>query len=565
MKKTSTKALLSLLLSFIFLLSVFPTPSSALSTTTPTVMYPGQTISLNTSGFGSTANSWIGFYKVDSADTQYISWNYLSSLTDGIYTVTAPSELGTYNFRIFYDSGYTKTSTSDSIQVIQYTPAISLNKTSFLPNESIIATFSGGSVINNAWIGFYNADASDSQYRTWEYVSGTSGTYTIAAPNEPGTYQIRLFMDFGYTRIGISQNITVSLFTPTLSTSASSALPGGKVTAYYSNASTLSNAWIGLYRTGAEDTAYIMWDYTDGNTSGSYEVTLPSETGTYEFRIFNDFGYTRLATSSPIVVGSTVVPTTTPAPTPTPTLTPTPVPTTIAPPTTTIVQPEVFDSGVRLSWPSSSNAIGYRLFRSTLPYDDGISVTDFYLTSISYADVNVEPNTTYYYTVYPVLAEADPYQGIEESLGSEIATYTITTGSKVISGIFKNFIMLQLDNPYLTKNGIKEEIDPGKGTAPMILSGRTVVPIRAIVEAMGGNITWDGNTRKITLSARGNVVEMWVDKKDLFINGVKSTMDVAPTIVNGRTFVPVRFAAENLNCKVDWINSTKEAIIVYED
>lgn len=42
-------------------------------------------------------------------------------------------------------------------------------------------------------------------------------------------------------------------------------------------------------------------------------------------------------------------------------------------------------------------------------------------------------------------------------------------------------------------------------------------------------------------------------------------MDVAPVIKNGRTFVPVRFAAENLNCKVDWINSTKEAIIVYEE
>jgi hypothetical protein len=58
---------------------------------------------------------------------------------------------------------------------------------------------------------------------------------------------------------------------------------------------------------------------------------------------------------------------------------------------------------------------------------------------------------------------------------------------------------------------------------------------------------------------------MWLGKTDITINGVNKKMDVAPASKNGRTFVPVRFAAENLNCKVDWINSTKEAVIVYEE
>jgi len=40
---------------------------------------------------------------------------------------------------------------------------------------------------------------------------------------------------------------------------------------------------------------------------------------------------------------------------------------------------------------------------------------------------------------------------------------------------------------------------------------------------------------------------------------------VVPVLKNERTFVPIRFAAENLNCKVDWINSTQEAVIVYEE
>ena len=226
---------------------------------------------------------------------------------------------------------------------------------------------------------------------------------------------------------------------------------------------------------------------------------------------------------------------------------------------------EAFESGSRIMWQPSSG-LGYRLFRSTIQRELGISVTDFYITSTSYADVNVEPNTTYYYTVKPVLAEANPFQGIEEKLGSTIATFVITTGNKVYKpGSFKHFIMLKLDSPNMSVDGINQEVDPGRGTAPVVIAGRTMVPIRAVVEAMGGTVEWDGSTQKITLKARGNTVEMWMGKTDIKINGVSKKMDVAPTSKNNRTFVPVRFAAENLNCKVDWINSTKEAVIVYEE
>ena len=226
---------------------------------------------------------------------------------------------------------------------------------------------------------------------------------------------------------------------------------------------------------------------------------------------------------------------------------------------------ETFESGSRIMW-QPADGLGYRLFRSTSKSDLGISVTDFYITGTSYADVNIEANTTYYYTVKPVLAEAKPFEGIDEKLGAAIATYTVTTGSQVYKpGSFKHFIMLKLDNPNMSVDGVSQEVAPGRGTSPMTIAGRTMVPIRAVVEAMGGTIGWEQDTRKITLTARGNVVEMWLDKTDIKINGVSQKMDVAPVSKNGRTFVPVRFAAENLNCKVDWINSTKEAVIVYEE
>lgn len=239
-------------------------------------------------------------------------------------------------------------------------------------------------------------------------------------------------------------------------------------------------------------------------------------------------------------------------------------PTTTAPATGSSAA-EAFESGSRIMWQPTSG-LGYRLFRSTAKSDLGISVTDFYITSTSYADVNIEPNTTYYYTVKPVIAEAKPLDGIEEKLGDAIATFTVTTGSKIYKpGSYKHFIMLKLDSPSMSVDGVSQEVDPGRGTSPMTISGRTMVPIRAVVEAMGGTVGWDGATQKITLTARGNVVEMWMGKTDIKINGAAKKMDVAPVSKNSRTFVPVRFSAENLNCKVDWINSTKEAVIVYEE
>ncbi|UMZ72791.1 copper amine oxidase N-terminal domain-containing protein [Natranaerofaba carboxydovora] len=227
-------------------------------------------------------------------------------------------------------------------------------------------------------------------------------------------------------------------------------------------------------------------------------------------------------------------------------------------------QAQSFSSGTRLSW-SPVNSIGYRIFRSTSQNELGISVTDFHLTSTTFADVNVQPNTTYYYTVKPVLREANPLQGIEEELGDVIATFTTTTGDEIYKpGVLKSFIVLQIDNPFMSAGGLKKEIDPGRETTPEIMAGRTMVPIRAIVEEMGGSMGWDGNTQKITLSANDNTVEMWIGELGITVNNASQTMDIAPLIKNERTYIPLRFVAENLDSNIDWLASTNEIVIAYE-
>lgn len=219
---------------------------------------------------------------------------------------------------------------------------------------------------------------------------------------------------------------------------------------------------------------------------------------------------------------------------------------------------------------TTTRPIGYRLYRSEVRGQLGISVTDFYITSLNFTDVNCEANTTYYYTLKEILAEARPLEGIREKEGRTLATWTVTTADN-IGNVFedptatRHFVMLKIDDPMMSVDGIQKEVDPGRGTAPLVLRNRTMVPIRAIVESMGGTAGWDQSDFKVSLKANGNSVDMWIDKKDYKVNGTNQKLDVPPYLSNQRTFVPVRFSAENLKCQVDWLNSTKQIVIVWSD
>lgn len=131
-------------------------------------------------------------------------------------------------------------------------------------------------------------------------------------------------------------------------------------------------------------------------------------------------------------------------------------------------------------------------------------------------------------------------------------------------------IILRIGNPYMSVNGVKKEIDPRGNTSPVIIAkwGRTVVPIRAIVEAFGGNINWDGKEKKVTILFNGNIINLWINKNSAKVNGEYYLIDsknpeVTPIIMNDRTMVPVRFVMEAMGCTVTWNPNLKEITIMF--
>lgn len=90
--------------------------------------------------------------------------------------------------------------------------------------------------------------------------------------------------------------------------------------------------------------------------------------------------------------------------------------------------------------------------------------------------------------------------------------------------------------------------------APVIRNDRTLMPIRIITEALGGKVDWNGATKEVTLSINDKEIKMTIGK-------TLEKYGVAPVIIDGRTFVPVRFVADELGANVVWDDATKTVTI----
>lgn len=101
--------------------------------------------------------------------------------------------------------------------------------------------------------------------------------------------------------------------------------------------------------------------------------------------------------------------------------------------------------------------------------------------------------------------------------------------------------------------------------APIIIKGRTMVPLRFVAESLGATVDWNSTTKEITIKLYNNTVILKIDSNTAFVNGSKVYLDVPPTIVKatGRTLVPIRFISESLNADVTWEEANKSVIIKF--
>ncbi len=113
------------------------------------------------------------------------------------------------------------------------------------------------------------------------------------------------------------------------------------------------------------------------------------------------------------------------------------------------------------------------------------------------------------------------------------------------------------DTVAVTVNGKTVNSD----VAPVIKDEHTLVPVRAVFEAMGADVSWDDDTSTAICTLNGTEVRITVGEKEFLVNGESRELEVPAEIIDGRTMIPVRAVSEALNCNVDWDGNTRTVII----
>jgi len=96
---------------------------------------------------------------------------------------------------------------------------------------------------------------------------------------------------------------------------------------------------------------------------------------------------------------------------------------------------------------------------------------------------------------------------------------------------------------------------------PQLISGRTMVPMRVIFEALGADVDWDPATRKITAIKEDLVITLTIGSNVLTRNGEDIQLDVPARLTGGRTLVPIRAVSESFGAEVDWVPATRTVVI----
>ena len=111
--------------------------------------------------------------------------------------------------------------------------------------------------------------------------------------------------------------------------------------------------------------------------------------------------------------------------------------------------------------------------------------------------------------------------------------------------------------PTVTYNGKKIAFDQ----IPVIEEGRTLVPLRAIFETFGAQVSWDAATSTVTAKKGDTEVKLTIDNKTAYKNGKAIELEVPAKIINGRTLVPVRFVSDCFDVKVEWDSNLSRVIL----
>jgi hypothetical protein len=280
----------------------------AFSVNAPSVAVGG-TLTASWQGIPAPAvNDWFGLFAVGAPDTGFVAWSRTTGTATGstVFTVPASAPSGAYELRLFAQNGFQRLAVTGTFTVgpwLSASPSSVASRGTLTVNWGAITT-----PTSTDWFGLFPVGAPDTGSIASSVTTGATGggqLMTVPASAPAGAYELRLFSQGSFQRLGVSTTITVTGPGPVLNVNSPTASPGNQITVGWQgiSAPTLTD-WFGLFAVGAPDTGFVTWWRTTGTATGSVVVTVPASAavGAYELRLFAQNGFQRLALSNGLAV-----------------------------------------------------------------------------------------------------------------------------------------------------------------------------------------------------------------------------------------------------------------------
>ena len=130
---------------------------------------------------------------------------------------------------------------------------------------------------------------------------------------------------------------------------------------------------------------------------------------------------------------------------------------------------------------------------------------------------------------------------------------------KYDTGDYFSTMSVTIGEPNLIIDGESVPIDDS-GSVAYVENGRTMMPVRGIAEAIGAEVSYEGETQTVTVENADTVIALTIGEDEMEVNGEKVMLLSAPEIKEERTMLPVRDVAEALDCEVEWVQDTQTAV-----
>ncbi|MBE7043582.1 MAG: hypothetical protein E7399_08885 [Ruminococcaceae bacterium] len=197
----------------------------------------------------------------------------------------------------------------------------------------------------------------------------------------------------------------------------------------------------------------------------------------------------------------------------------------------------------------SMDSPGYRLYETVKQYateiEDDVIISKKDFVDYNSGNLNLKEDSD----VFKKIPEFDAIDfdaiGVQEKPVKEKTSEDVLTSS----------VLLKLNVPKTFVFGNESTVDSNNANVyPFTENDRTLVPVRFIAEAFGGTVSWDATVRKVSIVDGDKTVELIIDDTKMNVNGKAVTLDVPAQVWNDRTMLPLRAVAEALGKTVYWDN-----------